>query len=282
MTLDRRTDAFRDDLAEISLKGKVQADRFVAGSMGQVNVPVLDLRPQPDAGSGIDTQLLLGETVRIFDQADGWAWLKADLDDYVGYARLEGLGSVGQPATHVIAVPRSFAYCEADLKRPMTRALSMGSRLTVVSSARTRGTDYLVLDTGEAVFAGHCRMLAEHSVEDYVAIAGSFLETPYLWGGRSGFGIDCSGLVQLSLMMAGKAVKRDSDMQAQGLGQLIDHEERRRGDLVFWRGHVAIFEDRDTVIHASGHKMRVTRESFTDAIDRIRPLYGEPTGYRRP
>ena len=75
-----------------------------------------------------------GETVRIFDQADGWAWLKADLDDYVGYARLEGLGPVDQPATHVIAVPRSFAYCEADLKRPMTRALSMGSRLTVISS----------------------------------------------------------------------------------------------------------------------------------------------------
>lgn len=282
MMLDRRLNAFRPDLAERDLEGLVEAMRFVEGEPARLQESVAGLRPRPDENFGIDTQLLFGETVRVLDRQDGWAWVKAELDSYVGYVEERALCETTQPATHILCAPRSFAYREPDMKRPIVRALSMGSRLVVTGATNTRGADYLLLDDGSAIIAAHCRPIGEWPAEDHAALAARFLETPYLWGGRSGFGIDCSGLVQLCLMMRGYQAPRDSDMQADGLGIVIDADERMRGDLVFWKGHAAILEDRHTVIHANGHTMSVARESLDDAIFRIRPVYGEPSVWRRP
>jgi cell wall-associated NlpC family hydrolase len=156
--------------------------------------------------------------------------------------------------------------------------------VTVTGTAETRGTRYALLSTGEAMIAGHLRPLGDHA-PDFVSVAETFLETPYLWGGSSAFGIDCSGLVQLSLRMAGQDVLRDSDMQAAGLGEAFDpgadFSGLRRGDLVFWKGHVAIMTDAANIVHASGHTMTVTRETLAAAVERIGYLYGGPTGFRR-
>ena len=279
---DRRLNAFRPDLAEKALEGTVAAERYVTGLPARIAAPVADLRPRPDEGAGIDTQLLFGEGVHVLDRADGWAWVKADFDGYVGYLPEAALAAPGAPATHVVAVPRSFAYTGADLRTPAPFALSIGSRLTVVGESETRGTRYFTLAGGQSVIAGHCLPVGETMGEDYVAIAGRFLETPYLWGGRSGFGLDCSALVQLSMMMAGRSAPRDSDMQAAGLGTPIAGEQLRRGDLVFWKGHVAIMEDETTILHANGHTMSVAREPLAAAIERTGYLYQQPTGYRRP
>lgn len=278
-TLDRRLHAFRPDLANEALKGAVEATSFVRGEPARIVVPVAQLRPIPDLARGIDTELLFGETVRVFDRAGGWAWAQADADGYVGYLPEAHLGAL-EEATHCIAVPRTFLYPEAELRKPPTAILSMGSRITVAGEAETRGTRYLVLDDGSAVVARHCIPAAETLGTDYVSVAAKFLETPYLWGGRSGFGIDCSALVQLSLMMVGKSAPRDSDMQA-SFGTAIAREELRRGDLVFWKGHVGIMEDAETLLHANGHTMSVARENLEAAIERIGWLYGMPNGYRR-
>jgi cell wall-associated NlpC family hydrolase len=151
--------------------------------------------------------------------------------------------------------------------------------------AETRGTRYALLSTGEAMISGHLRPAGEFS-EDYVAVAETLLMTPYLWGGSTAFGIDCSGLVQLAMRMTGRNVLRDTDMQAATIGEPIMSGEGysglRRGDLVFWKGHVAIMTDERTMIHANGHTMLVSREGLTEAIDRIGYLYGGPTGFRRP
>ncbi|ACP27201.1 NlpC/P60 family protein [Sinorhizobium fredii NGR234] len=279
--LDRRLNAYREDLAEERLRGLVEAKRFVGGTPATVSVPVAPLRRGPDLACGTDTELLYGETARVLDVADGWAWVKSDLDGYVGYVPQDAIGEPGAPATHIVAVPRTFVYRGADLRFPQAFALSMGSRLHVVGEAETRGTRYFLLDGGLAIIANHCAPAGPIG-EDYVAIATRFLETPYLWGGRSGFGIDCSGLVQLAMQMAGGNAPRDSDMQASGLGTVIDRKELTRGDLVFWKGHVALMEDETTLVHANGHTMTVAREGLEDAIRRIGWLYGEPTGYRRP
>lgn len=277
--LDRRLHAFRPDLADETLKGSVEAANFVRGEPARIAVPVAQLRPGPDLARGIDTELLFGETVRVFDRAGGFAWVQADQDRYVGYLPETMLGSPEEP-THRIAVQRTFLYPEPELRKPPTATLSMGSRITVVGDVETRGTRYFVLSTGEAVIARHCLPVAETMGDDYVAVAEKFIETPYLWGGRSGFGLDCSALVQLSLMMVGKSAPRDSDMQV-SIGSAITREELRRGDLVFWKGHVGIMENEQTLLHANGHTMSVAREGFEEAVKRIGWLYEQPTGYRR-
>ncbi|CAH0339067.1 C40 family peptidase [Rhizobium sp. CECT 9324] len=281
MMLDRRLNAFRPDLAEAALQGKVEAVRFTDGEPAMIGEPVVDLRPRPDPGSGIDTQLLLGETVRVLDRADGWAWIKADADGYVGYLPETALCPV-VASTHVVLTPRTFVYSGPDLRFPVKAALSMGSTVASVGEAETRGTRYLLLADGGALVANHCGPAAEPVGSDYVSVVARFVETPYLWGGKSGFGIDCSGLVQLALRMTGRSAPRDSDMQASCLGEPIDREQLRRGDLVFWKGHVAVMEDGQMMIHANGHTMTVARERLDDAIERIGWLYDAPTGYRRP
>ena len=279
---DRRLNAYRPDLAEEALRGTVDAARYVSGTSARIAAPVASLRPRPEEAAGIDTQVLFGESVSVLDRADGWAWVKSAFDGYVGYVRECALADAAAAPTHVVAVPRTFAYTGADLRTPTAFALSIGSRLMVIGESETRGTRYLTLEGGQSVVASHCLPADTVASQDYVSIAGRFIETPYLWGGRSGFGIDCSALVQLSMMMTGRTVPRDSDMQAAGLGTPIERRDLRRGDLVFWKGHVAIMEDGATIVHANGHTMSVARENLDAAIERIGWLYERPTGYRRP
>lgn len=282
--LDRRSHATRSDLADIRLKGRVEADRFAEGAPGEVIVPVASVRPRPDSRCSMDTEALYGEVLTVFDRSDGWAWVQLSADGYVGYVREEAISEGAGTATHVVSVPRSFVYPGPDLRFPFQAALSMGSRVKVTGTAETRGTQYALLDGGGGMIAAHLRPVGVAAVEDAVSIAARFLETPYLWGGRSGFGIDCSGLVQMALAMTGRPAPRDSDQQAESLGIAIDPDRDglQRGDLVFWKGHVGFLEDPETLLHASGGTMYVTREPLRDAINRIGRLYGQPTVYRRP
>lgn len=283
--LDTRLNAARPDLADARLRGRVEALRFDEGRPARVCVPVADLLRAPRADASLDTQLLLGDAVRVFETRGGYAWVQVARDGYVGYLDDDALAEAADEHTHAVAVPRTFAYRAPDMKLPRSHALSLGAQVRVVDYAETRGTRYARLSTGEAMVACHLQP-AGTNAEDYVAVAETLLRTPYLWGGTSAFGIDCAGLVQLSLRMAGRDAPRDSDMQAAGLGEPIDAgggcESLRRGDLVFWRGHVAIMVDGETMIHANGHTMDVALEPLRDAVARIGYLYGPPTGFRRP
>jgi cell wall-associated NlpC family hydrolase len=283
--LDRRLNAFRPDLADSRLRGQVEAVRFEDGRPARVVLPVADMRPEPRGDAGIDTQLVFGDDVRLFEQRCGWSWVQSVRDGYVGYVPDATIApGEGQPS-YLVAVPRSFVYCRDDLKAPRIEALSIASAVEVTGFSETRGTRYAALASDGFMIAAHLRPIGEFAA-DYVGVAETLEHAPYLWGGTSGFGVDCSGLVQLAMRMAGRTVLRDTDMQERSIGEPIDpgpgHSHLRRGDLVFWRGHVAIMADEHTAIHANGNTMMVSRETLAKAIARIAPMYGEPTSFRRP
>jgi cell wall-associated NlpC family hydrolase len=281
-TRDARLHAYRPDLADARLKGEIASTRFVDGNKARIVVPVADLRAAPRPDSGVNSQLLFGEEVLVFEDADGWAWVQSQTDGYVGYVSDNTISTHNADATHVVTAPRTFIYPGPDLKKPRTAELSMGSLVSVSDFVEARGTTYAVLASGEALIAKHLIPFGK-AIDDYVSVAETLLYTPYLWGGASAFGIDCSGLVQLSMRMAGRHVLRDSDMQAASIGEVLDPGAGlKRGDLVFWKGHVAIMTDPKNMIHANGHTMDVSREGLAEAIERIGYLYGQPTGFRRP
>ena len=279
--LDPRLNAFRPDLADARLRDRVAAPSYAEPARAQCVIAVADLRRAPRPDSPVDTQILYGETVDVFESSEGWCWAQAQDDFYVGYIADTALTSRVTAPTHIITAPRTFLYPGPDMKLPADAALSIGSRIAVAGQAETRGTQYLILANGGAVIAAHAAPLG-HNFTDPVAVAERLIETPYLWGGRSGHGIDCSGLVQMAYASCGVALQRDTGMQRHTAGRALEAgADLRRGDLVFWQGHVAMMADPRTIIHASGHTMAVVREGFDEAVARIGHLYGAPTRFRR-
>jgi cell wall-associated NlpC family hydrolase len=259
-------------------------DDWTAAKTGHVRTPLADLRRDPSNDCGIDSQLLHGTGLRILAGRQGWLRVQSLDDGYVGWTASTNVRRGTAQTTHFVSAPRSFVYPGPDLRFPAKSALSLGSAVHVAGHAETRGTAYALLATGGAMIAGHLRG-HDATDSDPVAIAERLLGTPYLWGGSSAFGIDCSGLVQLCWRMCGVPLLRDSDMLAATFGRQLDadtsYARLKRGDLVFWKGHVAIVSGKDEIIHASGHAMLVVRESLSGAINRIARLYGQPTGFRR-
>ncbi|MDJ0613285.1 MAG: NlpC/P60 family protein [Rhizobiaceae bacterium] len=260
------------------------------GTSASIRVAFTELRREPDMACAIDTQLMFGQRVNVYDIQAGWAWVQAERDGYVGWLEETTLDHDPVDTTHLVSAPRTFFYPEPDLKLPHKGMRSMGSELSVVDYTETRGTQYAILAGGEAVIASHIRAKDDHA-DDFVSIAESLLLTPYLWAGTTAFGIDCSGFVHLAMFMSGKNVLRDSDMQAATIGSEIDpgadHQQVHRGDLIFWRGHVGICHGLDEtgqqmLLHANGHSMNVLSEPLIPAIERIAYLYEMPIGVRRP
>jgi cell wall-associated NlpC family hydrolase len=265
--LDKRLNAYKPGRADIALKGKVEAEYFVVGQKMQVKTPVLNIHEYPSRESMQVTQALIGETVSVFEVENGWAWLQQTEDSYVGYAEMSKLGSNVFDTTHRVAVLSTVLYPKPDLKSQPVRQLSLQSALAV------NGTDgdYTILATGGYVFANHLRSSSQ-APPDFVSVAGMFLGVPYLWGGKSVAGLDCSGLVQVALQAAGRQCPRDADMQEEALGNLWpadDFDNLQRGDLVFWNGHVGIMTNATDLLHANGHHMMVMIEPLNDAITRI-------------
>jgi cell wall-associated NlpC family hydrolase len=237
--LDPRLYAFRPDVADARLRGKTDAARFVEGVERRVATPSAPLKCDSGANA-LDTELLLGEVFRVFDEADGYAWGQSPTDNYVGYVPADSLGPMTPEPTHRVTVLRTFIYPNADMKLPAVAALSLGSRVALGEEVEARGTRYArIVGNATAIVAAHAEPIDAPPEPDFVAVAEGFLNVPYLWGGRTSLGLDCSALVQLSLMAAGKVAPRDTDMQRDLLGAPIDgglEAELRRGDLVFWPG----------------------------------------------
>jgi cell wall-associated NlpC family hydrolase len=266
-SFDRRLTPARADLAAEHLRGLVNAPRYAEGRRMQIVTASAPLRRTPQADAPLETEALHGERVILYDEQAGWAWAQLERDQYVGYLPAAALGAPSAP-THRVAALRTHAYPGPAIRLPPRVALSLGAQLTIVG----REGDFAVSEDGLYLWS---RSLAEVSSReaDWVAVAELFLETPYLWGGRTSEGIDCSGLVQTALMAAGIASPRDSDMMEASLVKPIAIDDPTaplaRGDLVFWKGHVGIMRDPDTLLHANGWHMKTVSEPLAQARERI-------------
>jgi cell wall-associated NlpC family hydrolase len=278
-SFDPRLTPARPDLAALHLQGQVEAERFVEGEAREVIDAQAPLRHSPTPDAVLHTQALRGERVTVYETTEeGWAWGQLASDGYVGWLPANALAAPGAAPTHKVAVPRTLVFPGPDIKLPPIDAFSFGAQLAI---AHVEGATAAIA-SGGYVPARHIAPLDQMG-NDLVAVAETFLHVPYLWGGKTSDGIDCSGLVQIALSACGVACPRDSDMQEEALGARLTSglSSTRRGDLVFWDGHVAIVRDWATLIHANAFHMAVAIEPTREAVARIREAGSEVTSVRR-
>ncbi|MBT3071527.1 C40 family peptidase [Rhodomicrobium sp. Az07] len=265
--LDPRLHAYREDLAAASLQDRVRAQRYVHGEVRQVAAPSAPVRVAPKFEAEQATEALSGELVTLYEVRDGFGWVQLHEDGYVGYMQLDALSSLVEDNTHRVSARLTYLYPVPDMKRPPITKLSFSSTVLPISRADGR---FLELSRGGYIFADHLVGIRERARE-FVRVAERMVGVPYLWGGKTSLGIDCSGLVQVSLQAAGVPSLRDTDMQMASAGEALDPSNLdaiQRGDLIFWKGHVAIAQSPDWMIHASGHHMEVVVEQIRRAVER--------------
>ncbi len=271
---DRRITPARPDLAASFLKGKIDADRYGDGHDFVSTRGHTPLRATPESYAAQETELLFGETFTVYEQKDGWAWGQIASDGYVGYLHALCLEAPVMP-THRVIVQATPVLTRGDVKAAMVQLLPMNAYVRVERD----GGDFHQTNAG-FIFARHLAPLDRYET-DFVAVAERFVGVPYVWGGKTFAGMDCSGLIQTALAATGFKAPRDTDMMERDLGRSIALVDVRRDDLIFWKGHMGVALDSARLLHANAFHMQVTIDPLTEALARNEALAGPVTAVKR-
>lgn len=268
--LDPRVHPYKHDIAAKHLQGQAEAASFVEGVMHRVQDLITDIMSD-EIGQARTSQALHGEAFMVYQNEGYWAWGQLLTDGYVGWvSALSLVRAENQQPTHRVTVPLTRAT-DISIKVLGNGPLPMGALVCVSEPSIEVGgssSPFAQTDIG-AIPASHLAPL-DSSVGDWVAVAEQFLHLPYVWGGRSALGIDCSALIQLALQQVGIACPRDSDMQERALGNIIDRAAGvQRGDLIFWPGHVGVMVDAAHLLHANAYAMATVIEPLASVEARI-------------
>jgi cell wall-associated NlpC family hydrolase len=287
--LDPREHPFRESVAASYLQGMVGAERFVDGHVTKVASDVIPLRGAPETAASQISELLFGENFIVYEWEGPWAWGQCQTDGYVGFTLADGLSNDTVVATHEVSTLRTYAFEKPDLKSWPVATLHMTSRVAV--SDEVKG--YCLTDAGGWVFRRHLEKIGaggdlEKDKIDFITAARSFLGAPYLWGGRSSLGLDCSGLVQLALMRTGRSAPRDSDQQERCVGKILENGLAggvaacvQAGDLLFMSGHVVVVSAPGWILHANAYHMCVAEEPLDGFLARVAAMGLAVTTVRR-
>lgn len=266
--LDPRTHAFdpATRLAAEELRGLLGGEgwSFVTPRPAWAGNARVSLRARPDVMAAQVTEALPGEALEVLAERDGWAWVRTGHDRYLGWARVDALRAGPEPRGEPLRVTalRAHAFAGPRVSRPIVAELCAGVRLTrapgEVETEDGRRWVPVCLPDGTGAWVQEV-VLSPAPPADAAEFALRFLETPYVWGGRSAWGLDCSGLAQLAYGALGLALPRDADQQQEALRAV---EAPGRGDLVFFPGHVGIMLDARRLVHANATHMRVTVETL--------------------
>ncbi|CAN5249998.1 C40 family peptidase [soil metagenome] len=272
--LDKRVHAARGDLADVSLAGVLFSAHYARAIEMSCVVAGAMVHEAGAAASVCVTQLLRGESFHVLDVTAEWAWGFCGHDGYVGYVRREALDK-REILDHRVTALSAPVFAAPDIKSHILDFWPAGARF-----AGLREDDFLTCAEGY-VHHRHASPL-DRLQSDWVAIAEEYLGQPYVWGGRGYGGLDCSGLVQVALGRCGMPIPRDTDLQREGIGNPIaEGDMLRRGDLVFFPGHVGIMADGERLLHANAFWMATVIEPMADVVARLSPDHAQPILARR-
>ena len=242
-------------------------------NLKQVITPVSDLRKKPDKMSELETQCLLGENLILIEKKNDWGYCKCELDNYYGWINLSELGEIDS-SNYKINTLLTHVYSEPDMKSNILYCLHFNSKVSIIKKYQNWSKVSIGKNDGY-IFNRHITKLSNVD-NNFVRTSKLFLNTPYLWGGKTCLGIDCSGLVQIVLHSAGIYIPRNtSEQQSFTSERLIEKKKVEDFCLIFWKGHVAISIEKNKIIHSNAYHMSVIIEPLDEAITRIKNSYGD-------